>query len=57
LTATLLKHLRQNTCETAKIMERDLYVDNILSSIKSDEVALTFYSEARQIMTEAEFNL
>ena len=57
LNATLLKHLRQNTCKTAGTMERDLYVDNILSSVESDDEALTYYTEARQIMAEAGFNL
>ena len=33
LNATLLKHLRQSGSETAKSIERDLYVDNILTSV------------------------
>ncbi|XP_063415856.1 uncharacterized protein LOC134697507 [Mytilus trossulus] len=57
LNAVLLKHLQQTENETTKILTRDLYVDNILSSICNKTQAVTYFKEARQLMLNAGFNL
>ena len=38
-------------------MARDLYVDNILSSVKTESDALQYFNESRKLMDEAGFNL
>ena len=38
-------------------MERDLYVDNIVSSIEDEETAIRYFYESRKTMSVAEFNL
>ncbi|XP_063408858.1 uncharacterized protein LOC134692334 [Mytilus trossulus] len=58
LNATIQKHLKQfRNSETAKILERDIYVDNILSSMNKEEDLLTYFKEARSLMAGAGFNL
>ncbi|VDI52154.1 Hypothetical predicted protein, partial [Mytilus galloprovincialis] len=57
LNAVLLKHLQKEGSQTAKILERDLYVDNILSSVIDENEALNYFTEARQLMLKAGFNL
>ncbi|XP_063436767.1 uncharacterized protein LOC134718204 [Mytilus trossulus] len=58
LNATIQKHLKQfGNSETAKILERDIYVDNILSSMNKEEDLLTYFKEARSLMAGAGFNL
>ena len=53
LNTTLLFHLSQYTSATSK----DMYVDKIVTGCDSDETAVTYYSTARTIMKEANFNL
>ncbi|XP_063442540.1 uncharacterized protein LOC134722839 [Mytilus trossulus] len=57
LHATLLKHLSTVTSATAEILKRDLYVDNVLTSVHTEEAALNFFEESRELMTNAGFNL
>ncbi|VDH95441.1 Hypothetical predicted protein [Mytilus galloprovincialis] len=57
LNATILKHLQRYNSTTATLMERDLYVDNILTSLQNEDEANTYYKEARTMMKEAGFNL
>ena len=58
LNATLLKHLRQNKhVNAATVIERDLYVDNIISSFKSEQELLRYFTEARQLISNAGMNL
>ncbi|VDI18657.1 Hypothetical predicted protein [Mytilus galloprovincialis] len=57
LNATLLKHLSTVTSATAEILKRDLYVDNVLTSVNTEEAALNFFEESRELMTNAGFNL
>lgn len=57
LNAALLKHLDKYKTETASTMKKDLYVDNVLSSLDNEKKALTYFCEARSLMSEAEFNL
>ncbi|XP_063447979.1 uncharacterized protein LOC134727528 [Mytilus trossulus] len=53
LNATLLKHLSTVTSATAEILKRDLYVDNVLTSVNTEEAALNFFEESRELMTNA----
>ena len=57
LNTTLLKHLQLNNSATTRTMERDLYVDNIVSSIEDEETAIRYFYESRKTMSVAEFNL
>ena len=57
LNAILLFHLSQYSSTTAKDMLENLYVDNIITGRESDEAAVCYYSTARTIMSEANFNL
>ena len=57
LNATLLKHLQLSSSNTTRIMARDLYVDNIISSIDNESNAIDYFYESRKTMSEAGFNL
>ena len=47
LNATLLKHLQRSENKTAKLLEQDLYVDNILTSVNDENDAVTYFKESR----------
>ena len=47
LNATLLKHLSLNPSTTSKILQRDLYVDNVLTSVDTEDTAVTFFTDSR----------
>ena len=53
----MLKHLQLNKCELAERLEKDLYVDNLLSTIETENEAVQYFTEARKIMCKAGFNL
>ncbi|XP_060594284.1 uncharacterized protein LOC132748689 [Ruditapes philippinarum] len=58
LSATLLKHLDMNaTSWVSKILKRDLYVDNILSSFRTEEEVLRYFRDTRDLMLQGGFNL
>ena len=58
LNATLLKHLQLNKDITASsIIERDIYVDNVISSFPSHSDALQYFHEARNLLSSAGMNL
>ena len=58
LNATLLKHLQLNKDITASsIIERDIYVDNVISSFSSHSDALQYFHEARNLLSSAGMNL
>ncbi|XP_063446844.1 uncharacterized protein LOC134726374 [Mytilus trossulus] len=57
INATLLKHLSTVKSATAEILKRDLYVDNVLTSVNTEEAALNFFEKSRELMTNAGFNL
>ena len=44
------------TAKQQKIMERDLYVDNVISSVRDENEATQYFYEARQIMATAGFS-
>ena len=57
LNATILKHLDNTNTDTSDIRRRDLYVDNVLSSVNGENEALKYFREAKSVMSKAGFNL
>ncbi|XP_053378634.1 uncharacterized protein LOC123538185 [Mercenaria mercenaria] len=58
LNATLLKNLRLNpSLKAATIIERDLYVDNVVSSFTNELDLLNYFWESRTLMYNAGMNL
>ncbi|XP_053406534.1 uncharacterized protein LOC123530253 [Mercenaria mercenaria] len=58
LSATILKHLELNKhVQAAEVIQRDLYVDNVLSSFESESSACTYFKGARCLMRKAGMNL
>ncbi|XP_052227388.1 uncharacterized protein LOC127842105 [Dreissena polymorpha] len=58
LNATLLKHPRQNKdCNAVNVIERDLNVDNVISSFESETEVLKYFHESRTLMSKAGMNL
>ena len=52
-------HCRLTQCNSATSADilQNLYVDNILSGCSTEEELLTYYTEARTTLSEANFNL
>ncbi|XP_053388885.1 uncharacterized protein LOC123544379 [Mercenaria mercenaria] len=50
-------HLQGNNNWICQILKRDLYVDNILTSLPKESDTLAYYRNARNLMLEAGFNL
>ena len=57
LNATLLKHLSLYPNNTSDMLQRDLYVDNVLTSVDTEEGALDFYMDSRELLSSVGFNL
>lgn len=57
LNATLLKHMSMNRSEVSTILQRDLYVDNVLTSLDSEEAAVSYFKESRELLKQGGFNL
>ncbi|XP_065911263.1 uncharacterized protein [Dysidea avara] len=57
LGAVLNLHLSKFPDEVAKDMRDNIYVDNILSGCSTEEELLTYYSQSRDLMNQAKFNL
>ena len=57
LNAALHCHLAQNSSPTAQKMLANLYVDNIISGCISESEAISYYNEARSVMSGAHLNL
>ncbi|XP_071128314.1 uncharacterized protein [Mytilus edulis] len=57
LSATLMKHFRDNPSTTSTELQRNLYVDNVLTSFTDKQSLLKFYTESRKLLSEAGFNL
>jgi len=47
----------QPSSEVVKLLQRDLYVDNLVTGCSSKEEAVDIYNESRRIMESAQFNL
>ncbi|KAL5009405.1 hypothetical protein ScPMuIL_014986 [Solemya velum] len=46
-----------NPSDTAQVLERDLYVDNVLSSFDEKQRVIGFYHESRELLAKGGFNL
>ena len=46
-----------NPSTTSDILQRDLYVDNILTSVDTEEAAMDLFNESRELLNKAGFNL
>jgi hypothetical protein len=60
LGATIKHHLRlfkQSEPEIAELLEKSLYVDDLVTGAENDEKALTIFKKSKQIMAEGGFNL
>lgn len=57
LGAVLNLHLSKFPNPIAKDMRDNIYVDNILSGCSTEEELLTYYSQSRDLMNQAKFNL
>ena len=58
LNAALLEHLQLNkNIAESNIIERDLYVDNVISSFGRESDALQYYQDARNLLSSAEMSL
>ncbi|XP_069139305.1 uncharacterized protein [Argopecten irradians] len=57
LNATLLKHLNGSQTELFNDLQRNLYVDNILSSVNTEQEALHYFRGSRDLLRQAGFNL
>ena len=60
LGATISHHLRlykQSEPEMAELLEKSLYVDDLLTGDGNDDKALVIYKKSKQIMAEGGFNL
>ena len=52
-----MKHLDSNKCAITDMLLRDLYVDNIISSLHSEEMVRNYFTASRDIFEKAGFNL
>ena len=60
LGATIAHHLRlykQSEPEMAELLEKSLYVDNLITGEEDNESALAVYKKSKQIMSQGGFNL
>ena len=57
LGAVLDLHLSKSRLQTAADMRDNIYVDNILSGCSTEEDLLAYYSQSRDLMSQAKFNL
>ena len=57
LGAVLDLHLSKYQSPTANDMKKNIYVDNILSGCNTEEEIVNYYVQAREMMSQAKFNL
>ena len=57
LHATIDLHLRKYQSPISEDIRRNIYVDNIISGCDTDTQLFQYYSQARHIMSQANFNL
>lgn len=57
LNATIRLHLQKYNNWIAKSIEQNIYVDNVITGCHTVEKALEFYSQAKEIFTDASMNL
>ena len=57
LGAVLDLHLSKSPLQVAADMRNNIYVDNILSGCSTEEELMTYYSQSRELLSQAKFNL
>ncbi|XP_063447872.1 uncharacterized protein LOC134727420 [Mytilus trossulus] len=57
LSATLLKHVKENPGKLSDTLENGLYVDNILTSFDNENDVIDYYRRSRELLTKGGFNL
>ena len=57
LFATLNYHLLQHDTHVSHNIQRNLYVDNVVTGCNTEKEAVLFYRQARSMLSEAKFNL
>ena len=57
LSATINYHLKQIASTTAEQLQRDIYVDNLITGTQSVSEGHQLHTEAKQIFTTASMNL
>lgn len=57
LNATIDHHLRKNVCETAEMISRNIYVDNVVFTSNEEKRLLDFYQNSKAILSKANFHL
>lgn len=57
LNASFVKHLDGASMDIAQTIKRDLYVDNIMSSVDTTQHAISYFKDARAVMSNGGFNL
>ena len=57
LAAVLNLYLSKTSSPVANDMKQNIYVDNILSGCNTEAELIQYYTEAREIMGKAKFNL
>ncbi|VDI06559.1 Hypothetical predicted protein [Mytilus galloprovincialis] len=57
LSATLLKHFKENPGKLSDTLENGLYVDNILTSFDNENSVIDYYRRSRELLTKGGFNL
>ena len=57
LNATLLKQLSLHPSKVFAMLQRDLYVDYVLTSVDSEDSAVKYFQESREYLQQGGFNL
>ena len=58
LHATLIKHLEDNShVWVSDLLKKDIYVDNIISSLTDEKTVCNYFRDTRDLMSSAGFNL
>ena len=57
LAATITYHLKQSKCPLAPHLQRDIYVDNLITGVNTLDQAKTLYSEAKSLFASASMNI
>ena len=57
LSATIKYHLQQRNTLIAKLLQRDTYVDNVITGVNSLEEAKLLYTKAKKLFNNASMNL
>ena len=57
LSATIKYHLQKETTPIAKLLQRDTYVDNVITGVNSFEEAKLLYIKAKKLFNNASMNL